>query len=241
MSDQPITQEPPEKETKPSLLATISLMLSLIPWVMLVQMLLVEEYRLGPRWLRNMLSLDPKTLFPLMFVVAISSLVCGSKALRAIKHHESQRGRWKAITGISFSLLFFGLVPTAIPLRLPRECGLPSSRCSANLHAIYLAISMYSADNHWQMPPSLEKIVEGRNSEAESACLSCPLSQQKYSYTGAGGVLSTNQIVWVYCSGDHKGRCMVQKSDGAQMAITQADLQNLLAKQEKSVPTKEQP
>jgi hypothetical protein len=239
MNDEQATSEPVEQETKPSLLATISLMLSLIPWAMVGQALLIDEYRLGPRWLRNFLSIDLGILILAMLVATVSSIICGVMGLAAIERDKFVRGKWKAITGIVLAGCFGIFVAKNMlfsdgtPMGAREVARAPN--CIVHLKAVSTAITLYADDHEDQMPSTLEEMVDGTYIPLRSTILACPLTGQEYQFLGAKKIWRTNDTeVAVYCNGDHRGMRNVMFNRGYVRTITPDELEKLLADAEKA-------
>jgi prepilin-type processing-associated H-X9-DG protein len=237
MNDQPSVDAHGEQETKPSLLATLSLMLGLIPWVLVSQLVLVTRYRLGPAWLRNFLSIDPGTLILAIPVATVSSIVCGSMALSAIKRDNLLSGKCKAVMGRflagAFCVVFVGAAS------FPTVCGgkgkARAAHCISNLKAISTAITLYADDHEGQMPATLEEMVNGTYFPLKWTGLTCPVSKQKYHYPGAGGMWQSDQTAMAaYCGTNHVGRMNVLFIDGAVKGLTQAEFDGFKKGMEKN-------
>jgi hypothetical protein len=106
MNEPPSAQQPTEKDAKPSLLATVSLILGLIPWVMMGVRILVDKMEVFPTWLVDLLSVDPHALVVSLAFISLIGWGCGLVALIRLKRDLVLRGRWKAVTGIIFASLF---------------------------------------------------------------------------------------------------------------------------------------
>jgi prepilin-type processing-associated H-X9-DG protein len=239
MNDEQATSEPVEQETKPSLLATISLMLSLIPWAMVGQALLIDEYRLGPRWLRNFLSIDPGILILAMLVATISSIICGVMGLAAIERDKFVRGKWKAITGIVLAGCFGIFVAKNMlfsdgtPMGAREVARVPN--CIANLKAISTSVTMYADDHGGQMPETLEELINGSYLPIGPTAIRCAKDKTRYVYPGSGQMWQANaNVISVYCRCDHLGKRNVLFNDGRVAATYFADLKKHLAALKKS-------
>jgi hypothetical protein len=232
MNDQPSVDAHGEHETKPSLLATVSLVLALVPYVLMIQWILAHFWHL-PVWIRSILTYVQTELVPVALMSPLIGLVCGCVALVKMRKDPLLCGKWKANTGIGLAVIFY-LSGVLLP-RLGGGPKAPAPNCIVHLKAVSTAITLYADDHEDQMPSTLEEMVDGTYIPLRSTILACPLTGQKYQFLGAKKIWRTNDTeVAVYCNGDHRGMRNVMFNRGYVRTITPDELEKLLADAEKA-------